>query len=75
MRDQISSLGYQLLKKKKLVVDEDSDDDVDYSALAEEAGIEYVLLFSFASFFRLRFAFGFGFRRFAHTNGRCSNRW
>mmetsp|Transcript_22269 Transcript_22269/g.37776 ORF Transcript_22269/g.37776 Transcript_22269/m.37776 type:complete len:184 (+) Transcript_22269:79-630(+) len=41
MRDTAIGAGFAFLRKKGLVVDEDSDDDVDYGALAENAGIEW----------------------------------
>ena len=37
MRDTAIGAGFGLLRKKGLVVDEDSDDDVDYAAMAEGA--------------------------------------
>jgi hypothetical protein len=41
MRDSAINLGFDFLKKRKLVVDAGSDDDIDYGALAEEAGVEW----------------------------------
>merc|ERR1712146_438808 len=41
MRDTAIGMGFQLLRKKGLVVDEDSDDDVDYAGMAEAAEISW----------------------------------
>lgn len=41
MRDTAIGAGFAFLRKKNLVSDHDSDDDVDYSALHEQAGIEW----------------------------------
>jgi hypothetical protein len=41
MRDTAIGAGFAYLRKKGLVVDEDSDDDVDYGALSDAAGIEW----------------------------------
>lgn len=41
MRDTAIGAGFEFLRKKGLVNDHDSDDDVDYSALADAAGIEW----------------------------------
>lgn len=41
MRDTLINQGFEFLKKKKLVIDAGSDDDVDYGAMADEAGITW----------------------------------
>jgi hypothetical protein len=41
MRDTLINQGFEFLKKKKLVIDAGSDDDVDYGALAAEGGVEW----------------------------------
>ena len=41
MRDTAIGAGFAFLRKKGLVVDADSDDDVDYAGMAEAGGIEW----------------------------------
>lgn len=41
MRDASISLGFDFLRKLKLVVDADSDDDINYGELADAAGVEW----------------------------------
>jgi len=41
MRDTAIGAGFSYLRKKGLVVDADSDDDVDYAGMAEAGGIEW----------------------------------
>lgn len=41
MRDSAMGQGFDYLRKRGLVVDEDSDDDVDYESMYDAAGIEW----------------------------------
>jgi hypothetical protein len=41
MRDAAIGLGFDFLRKRKLVIDADSDDDMDYGAMADEAGVSW----------------------------------
>lgn len=41
MKDTAINASFAFLKKKGLVMDDDSDDDVDYSAMQDGAGIEW----------------------------------